>query len=878
MNAIAPLEEAIEPTSEVISILEEFLTKLEAGARLNPEDLTARCPALAEPLRACLASLEFLHEASLDLRDPRAPELVSATGCQTDLGCLGDFQLVREIGHGGMGVVYEAEQISLGRRVALKVLPFAAALDARQLQRFKNEAQAAACLHHTNIVPVFGVGCERGVHYYAMQYIEGQTLAAIIRNLRRRKNCDLPGCGSESSNRHATAPAQATEAPAPAFAHVRAAALLGMQAAFALEHAHQLGVVHRDIKPANLLVEAGSAIAPGGNAAEAGGVRLWVTDFGLAHCRQGQVGLTVTGDVVGTLRYMSPEQALARPIGVDHRTDLYSLGATLYEFLTLEPAFNGDDRHELLRQIAIEEPRPLRKVNRAVPADLETIVLKAMAKNPEERYATAQEMASDLRRFLRDEPILARPLTLFTRTRRWARRHRPVMLSAGVTLFAALTVLAGSVGWIMRDAAGRRAKTTADLRAAWEESQRFQQEGLWPQAQAAAQRACALLQTGTAEPALAERVKGWLREFAEEEADVALLESLEAIRLRQADVEDDHFVLGHSRKEYEQAFRTHGLHRNAMAPEEAARALSRRARPVRATLLAALDHWLILASYEKAPEAAWLKQVLALADSDPWRQGVRLAREKNDRQAMEKLAREVDTAEEPPEALFVLEMGLHQRGASAAALALLRRAQQSFPADFWINHDLGMALRDCQPPQHEEAIRFLTVAAALRPDSPGVHFNLASALSRAGRLDEALVAYRQTIALKADYSMAHFHLGLVLGEQGRLDEAIAACRRAIELKADYADAHYNLGCLLAGTGRPDEAVPAYRKAIALRPDHAESHCNLGIALWQQGELVPTLISLERGHELGSRHKDWSYPSAQWVRECRRQLELDGRLR
>ncbi len=624
MNAIVPLEEALEPTSEVISILEEFLTKLEAGDRLNPEDLTARCPALAEPLKACLASLEFLHGASLSLRDPRAPEPPSATLCQIDLGCLGDFQLVREIGRGGMGVVYEAEQISLGRRVALKVLPFAAALDTRQLQRFKNEAQAAASLHHTNIVPVFGVGCERGVHYYAMQYIEGQTLAAIIKNLRRGKDCGLPGFSSEPRNRHATAPAQATEAAAAAPAHVRAAALLGMQAAFALEHAHQLGVVHRDIKPANLLVETGSAIAPGANEAEASSVRLWVTDFGLAHCRQGQVGLTVTGDLVGTLRYMSPEQALAQPIGVDQRTDLYSLGATLYEFLTLEPAFDGHDRHELLRQIAIEEPRPVRKVNKAVPVDLETIVLKAMAKNPLERYATAQEMASDLRRFLRDEPILARPLTLLKRTRRWARRHRPVMLSAAVASLAALTVLAGSIGWIVRDGAARRAKLTGDIRSAVEESQRLQNEGKWPQAQAAAARAEALLHHGAADPALAERVTGLMRELAEEQADVALLERLDDVRLRQADVKDDGFVLKYSRKEYEQAFRKYGLHRNAMVPEEAARALSRPPRRVRATLLAALDHWSILASSEKAPEAAWLKQVLALADSDPWRQGVRL--------------------------------------------------------------------------------------------------------------------------------------------------------------------------------------------------------------------------------------------------------------
>src|SRR5262249_17811767 len=145
----------------------------------------------------------------------------------------------------------------------------------------------------------------------------------------------------------------------------------------------------------------------------------------------------------------------------------------------------------------------------------------------------------------------------------------------------------------------------------------------------------------------------------------------------------------------------------------------------------------------KAPEAAWLKQVLVLADSDPWRQGVRSAREKDDRQAMEKLAREVDTALEPPEALFVLELGLQQRGASAAALALLRRAQQAFPADFWINHDLGIALGRSEPPQLEEAIRFLTVAAALRPDNPGVRYNLGLALAGAGRLDEAIVAYRQ---------------------------------------------------------------------------------------------------------------------------------------
>src|SRR5262249_27475726 len=187
-------------------------------------------------------------------------------------GRLGDFRIVREIGRGGMGIVYEAEQMSLKRRVALKVLPFAGALDARQLQRFKNESQAAAHLHHTNIVPVHAVGYERGVHFYAMQFIDGQTVAALIRDRRRADRSGASGPGSDGGPPDETAPhpaaARSTERSARDPAFVRTAARLGVQAAEALEHAHGLGVVHRDIKPANLLVD------------ERG--NLWVTDFGLA--------------------------------------------------------------------------------------------------------------------------------------------------------------------------------------------------------------------------------------------------------------------------------------------------------------------------------------------------------------------------------------------------------------------------------------------------------------------------------------------------------------------------------------------------------------------------------------------------------------------
>jgi len=240
-------------------------------------------------------------------------------------------------------VVYEAEQLSLGRHVALKVLPFAAALDSRQLQRFRNEAQAAAHLHHTNIVPVFGVGCERGVHFYAMQYIEGQTLAQVIADLKSQGAHEKHQAADQSlatfdHSQGALTAVQCAEATKPSVSlspqfaasnYFLTVATLAWQAADALEHAHQVGVVHRDIKPANLLLD--------------GWGKLWITDFGLARFHA-DAGLTLSGDLLGTLRYMSPEQAIGQWVPGDHRTDIYSLGTTLYELLTLKPAFDGDNR------------------------------------------------------------------------------------------------------------------------------------------------------------------------------------------------------------------------------------------------------------------------------------------------------------------------------------------------------------------------------------------------------------------------------------------------------------------------------------------------------------------------------------------------------
>jgi tetratricopeptide (TPR) repeat protein len=324
-----------------------------------------------------------------------------------------------------MGVVYEAEQLSLGRHVALKVLPFAATMDPRHLQRFQNEARAAASLEHPHIVPVFGVGCERGVHYYAMKFIDGQSLAELIVGCDppSRSRPSLPPAGADTQPA-AAAPTQA--APRDA-AYFRRVAEWGIQAGEALEYAHGLGIVHRDVKPGNLMID--------------GQGKLWVTDFGLARTAT-DTGLTMTGDVLGTLRYMSPEQALARHGLVDHRTDVYSLGATLYELLTGRPAIEGQDRQEILRRIAGDEPRPPRALERAVPTDLETVVLKALAKEPAERYATAKELVNDLGCWLEDRPIRARRPGPVQRGAKWIRRHQSLVRVAGLVFLLAVAGLA----------------------------------------------------------------------------------------------------------------------------------------------------------------------------------------------------------------------------------------------------------------------------------------------------------------------------------------------------------------------------------------------------------------------------------------------------
>ncbi len=515
-------------------LAEEFMARYRRGERPALSEYAERHPDLAERIREVFPMMVMMEEAgsadgAASADQPRAAETVSPR-----LEQIGGYRILRQIGRGGMGVVYEAEQTALGRHVALKVLPLHAARDRNRLERFRREARAAARLHHTNIVPVFEVGEEGNVCFYAMQFIHGQPLDDVLdelQRLRRRSDTDAapaltvggparsllsglpltptqpcfgePGLANvdfslgpsaresiPAAAPHATLPLGGresgakgerpsrsslmlpgrTEASAVAsnrWHYFRSVARIGIQVAEALDYAHREGVIHRDIKPSNLLLDLDG--------------RVWVTDFGLA--KTDGDALTQSGDLVGTIRYMAPERFRCWS---DPRSDVYSLGLTLYEMLVLRPAFDTSDHALLVQQVLNAEPPRLRKLDPQIPRDLRTIVAKAIEKEPARRYQSAAELASDLQRFLEDRPILARQTTAGERAWRWCKRNR------GVAAFAAAFVLALLVGLVASTWQWRRAQANADQAQAneWkagrqrDEARRQQWEALKAQARA----------------------------------------------------------------------------------------------------------------------------------------------------------------------------------------------------------------------------------------------------------------------------------------------------------------------------------------------------------------------------------------------------------
>ena len=378
-------------------LVDDFVRRYRRGESPTIGEYAARHPELGDSIRRTFAAALVLEKVKSDALSPRSDALsVAPDAAPTRLG---EYRIIREIARGGMGVVYEAEQETLGRRVALKVL-YRASLSPAALQRFLREARATARLHHTNIVPLFAVGEQEGIHYYAMQFIDGQGLDAVIR--------DWTGKSDDSRS---------------AARHWETVASIGLQIAEALAHAHENCILHRDVKPSNVMLDAHG--------------KAWLTDFGLAKLQE-QPDLTRGTDTIGTLRYMAPEQLAGR---CNACSDQFSAGLILYELLTLRPAYEAENRQELVHQIANAKPAAPRQINRQIPLDLETITLKAIAREERDRYESAAALAEDLRRFLDGQPIRARRTSAIERLRRWSRRN-PALAAVSGSLLTLLLALA----------------------------------------------------------------------------------------------------------------------------------------------------------------------------------------------------------------------------------------------------------------------------------------------------------------------------------------------------------------------------------------------------------------------------------------------------
>lgn len=476
---------------DVEALADEFLRRRRDGENPSIDDYVAQYPDLEDELREIIPALLAMESLKQDWEDT-LHETDRPAGLPVDR--LGDYRLLKEIGRGGMGIVYEALQESLGRKVALKLLPKHMVNSPDHVRRLHREAKTAAALHHSNIVPVFGVGAEEEFHYIIMQLIDGASVERFIR-LIRSDGADhvaamltephgsgplsfalgrlaeriqdstptepdgtlLSGLFSESAGMH-TAPelsrfaATTTESESPDVVEEQAApplpslppsywrviSHLGIQIADAIEYAHSQGTLHRDIKPGNIMLDQQGTV--------------WITDFGLAHATDGS-NATESQHLAGTICYMAPEQFHGK---CDVRSDVYALGLTLYEFATLTPAISAGSRAEMIRQATESRPAPPRSIISDLPRDLETIILKAISADASHRYQSAGDLADDLRRFAEDRPIRARRVSVAERIWRWCRRNPMTATSS----FIAMTVLVlaavvSTVAW-SREAAQRQ--------------------------------------------------------------------------------------------------------------------------------------------------------------------------------------------------------------------------------------------------------------------------------------------------------------------------------------------------------------------------------------------------------------------------------------
>jgi serine/threonine-protein kinase len=781
---------AADPRVE--QLLEELL---DLGG--TSEEVCRACPELVpqvragwQRLRAVAAEVDALFPEPILADGATPPGAAPPVLPASDLPRIPGYDVQAVLGVGGIGVVYKAWHLRLNRAVALKMLLAGAHARPVEMTRFLREAEAVAGLRHANIVQVYEVGDLDGQPYFTMEFVEGGSLARKL-----------------------------TGTPHPAG---QAAALVATLAE-AMQVAHQGGVVHRDLKPANILVTDDGTPK--------------ITDFGLAKRLEGDAGLTQSGVPMGTPNYMAPEQARGQAHAIGPAVDVYALGAVLYELLTGRPPFRAATSAETVQQVISQEPAPPSRLNDQVPRDLETICLNSLHKEPARRYASALALANDLRRFGEGRPIQARPLGWAERSWHWGRRNPAAAALVAMGLALIGLALGGGI-WLVQqrierhaEAAHLRSQVSTDVAQAANLRKGFH----FREARALLEQAGLRL-----EPAGPDDLR---RQVYQARADLDLVEKLDTARLRTATPVEGKFKLAGAEPLHEEAFERAGLGQPGDDGEVVAARVRESA--VRAEIVAALDDWAWIT--EDPARRAWLLTVARRADPDPVRDRLRQPELWRNGPALTKLVQETCLVEKVPvddlSPQFLTTLGRALRFSGGNAVPLLRAAQARFPQDFWLNHQLGQALKAVQ--KWDEALSYLRMAA-LRPDVGLVHMNLGVALFRKGQLDEAIAEYQEALRLDPKASAGvHGNLGAALYSVGQRDKAMIHLQEALRRDPNSALPHALLGVVLHDKGRLDEAIPYLEESIRLDPGaSAYAHWRLGIVFFRTRAdwTMPSVIS------------------------------------
>ncbi|OWK39482.1 serine/threonine-protein kinase [Fimbriiglobus ruber] len=719
-----------------------------------------------------------------------------------DLPQIPGYEVEALLGRGGMGIVFRARHLRLNRIVALKMVLTGAYAGPLERERFQREAEAIAGLQHPSIVQIHDVGDSEGRPYFTMEFVEGGSLSQKLAGT-----------------------------PHPA----RQAAVLLATLAEAAQAAHQGKIVHRDLKPANVLLTANGTPK--------------ISDFGLARRFGGEDGLTRTGSVIGTPSYMAPEQARGEPLAVGPAVDIYALGAILYELLTGRPPFRAETAAETIQQVIAQDPVAPSRLNGKVPRDLETICLKCLRKEPQQRYTSAAALGEDLQHFLRGEAIAARPEHRYERLARRVRRRPALSGAVAVATVLAVTLIGGGL-WLIseRTAATRAAHAdeAASERAADEDLRdmvRWMKKSSWSQATAALERAKARL-GNRASADLCQRMEQGTR-------DLQLAARLETIRLNAFSRSGEYLDFAPADKNYEIVFREAGfgqLHDNPQAIVAKVQESH-----IGNALVAALDHW--STSTNDLHRQAWLLKVAAHSDPDrsEWRT---LARDPDIRKDEVALAKLLDRAPvHEQSAALLLALAKYWRAKGKDPVPFMRRVQQAHPNDFWVNFWLGYILAEKN--DHVEAIRYYQAALAARPETANANNNLGQSLNRLGRNEEALEQYYRALELEPSVAQIHYNLVFALLPLRRYDEAIHEIDVARRSYPKAAILHTIHGYCLEKKDRHDEALLQHRQAVTLEPKNNESQRGLRTFLMRQGQVDDARIAWQAALEAKpAEHNAW----------------------